>query len=131
MTSKAFVILGNQLFPTAHLKDYKDHVFFMAEDYGLCTYVKHHKQKILLLFIYLEVLGMVTSYWGTQRIRLTYPLFIAITAIGRLIILQKKDIDAISLIYESSAILLIAIAIVVLRFRKSKKLEVTLHKDDL
>ena len=56
---------------------------------------------ILLLFIYLEVLGMVTSYWGTQRIRLTYPLFIAITAIGRLIILQKKDIDAISLIYES------------------------------
>ena len=68
---------------------------------------------------------------GTQRIRLTYPLFIAITAIGRLIILQKKDIDAISLIYESSAILLIAIAIVVLRFRKSKKLEVTLHKDDL
>ena len=86
---------------------------------------------ILLLFIYLEVLGMVTSYWGTQRIRLTYPLFIAITAIGRLIILQKKDIDAISLIYESSAILLIAIEIVVLRFRKSKKLEVTLHKDDL
>ena len=86
---------------------------------------------ILLLFIYLEVLGMVTSYWGTQRIRLTYPWFIAITAIGRLIILQKKDIDAISLIYESSAILLIAIAIVVLRFRKSKKLEVTLHKDDL
>jgi len=86
---------------------------------------------ILLLFIYLEVLGMVTSYWGTQRIRLTYPLFIAITAIGRLIILQKKDIDVISLIYESSAILLIAIAIVVLRFRKSKKLEVTLHKDDL
>ena len=86
---------------------------------------------ILLLFIYLEVLGMVTSYWGTQRIRLTYPLFIAITAIGRLFILQKKDIDAISLIYESSAILLIAIAIVVLRFRKSKKLEVTLHKDDL
>ena len=58
-------------------------------------------------------------------------MFIAITAIGRLIILQKKDIDAISLIYESSAILLIAIAIVVLRFRKSKKLEVTLHKDDL
>jgi protein PsiE len=86
---------------------------------------------ILLLFIYLEVLGMVTSYWGTQRIRLTCPLFIAITAIGRLIILQKKDIDAISLIYESSAILLIAMAIVVLRFRKSKKLEVTLHKDDL
>ena len=48
MSSKAFIILGNQLFPTVHLKDYKDHIFFMAEDYGLCTYIKHHKQKILL-----------------------------------------------------------------------------------
>jgi len=86
---------------------------------------------ILLLFIYLEVLGMVTSYWGTQKIRLTYPLFIAITAIGRLIILQKKDVEAISLIYESSAILLIAIAILVLRLRRSKKLQVSLSKDDL
>ena len=86
---------------------------------------------ILLLFIYLEVLGMVTSYWGTQKIRLTYPLFIAITAIGRLIILQKKDVEAVSLIYESSAILLIAIAILVLRLRRSKKLQVSLSKDDL
>ena len=86
---------------------------------------------ILLLFIYLEVLGMVTSYWGTQKIRLTYPLFIAITAIGRLIILQKKDVEAVSLIYESSAILLIAIATLVLRLRRSKKLQVSLSKDDL
>jgi Uncharacterized protein related to deoxyribodipyrimidine photolyase len=51
MSSKAFIILGNQLFPTVHLKDYKDHIFFMAEDYGLCTYVKHHKQKILLFYL--------------------------------------------------------------------------------
>ena len=55
---------------------------------------------LLLLFIYLEVLGMVSSYWGSQRIQLTYPLFIAITAIARLIILQSKDLDAVILIYE-------------------------------
>jgi deoxyribodipyrimidine photolyase-related protein len=47
-SSKAFVILGNQLFSKEHLKDYKDCHFFMAEDYGLCSYEKHHKQKILL-----------------------------------------------------------------------------------
>ena len=47
---------------------------------------------LLLLSIYLEVIGMVTSYWRTLTIRLTYPLFIAITALSRLIILQKKDI---------------------------------------
>ena len=45
---KAFIILGNQLFSTIHLKSFKDHHFMMAEDYQLCTYVKHHRQKILL-----------------------------------------------------------------------------------
>ncbi len=45
---------------------------------------------LLLLFIYLEVMGMVGNYWSNQSIRLTYPLFIAITALARLIILQKK-----------------------------------------
>lgn len=45
---KAFVVLGNQLFPTEYLKDFKSYHFFMAEDYGLCSFVKHHKQKILL-----------------------------------------------------------------------------------
>lgn len=43
-----FLILGNQLFPPALLKEYASSVFFMAEDVGLCTYVKHHKQKIVL-----------------------------------------------------------------------------------
>ena len=45
---KLFLILGNQLFNTKYLNNYKDHIFFMAEDYGLCTYEKHHKLKILL-----------------------------------------------------------------------------------
>ena len=46
---KLFFILGNQLFPSKYLDRFKkDHVFFMAEDNGLCTYEKHHKQKILL-----------------------------------------------------------------------------------
>ena len=86
---------------------------------------------LLLLFIYLEVIGMVTSYWRTQTIRLTYPLFIAITALARLIILQKKDIDPSTLVYEAGAILLLAIAIVILKFRRSKHLGISLDKDEL
>ena len=46
---KLFFLLGNQLFSEKYLEKYKkDHIFFMAEDYQLCTYEKHHKQKILL-----------------------------------------------------------------------------------
>lgn len=86
---------------------------------------------LLLLFIYLEVMGMVGNYWSNQSIRLTYPLFIAITALARLIILQKKDIDASVLIFESGAILLLAIAIVVLKLRKSKMLKTNVSREDL
>ena len=45
--NKLFVILGNQLFDPKFLKKYQNHTFFMAEDYGLCTFQKHHKQKIV------------------------------------------------------------------------------------
>ena len=45
---KLFLLLGNQLFSPKYLNDFKDHTFFMAEDYGLCTFEKHHKLKILL-----------------------------------------------------------------------------------
>ncbi len=46
---KLFFILGNQLFPLKYIDRFKrDHLFYMAEDFELCTYEKHHKQKILL-----------------------------------------------------------------------------------
>ena len=46
---KLFFLLGNQLFSERYLEQFrKDHIFYMAEDYQLCTYEKHHKQKILL-----------------------------------------------------------------------------------
>ena len=49
MASKSlFIILGNQLFPINEINDHKDSYFFMAEDYDLCTYEKHHKHKLIL-----------------------------------------------------------------------------------
>ena len=72
---------------------------------------------ILLLFIYVEVLGMIKEYWLSKVIRMSYPLFIAMTALARLIILQRKDIEPVTLIYESLSILIIALSIVILRAR--------------
>tara|TARA_B100000700_G_C14908564_1_gene791059 strand:+ start:391 stop:780 length:390 start_codon:yes stop_codon:yes gene_type:complete len=77
---------------------------------------------LLLLFIYIEVIGMIRLFWESKSIRITYPLLIAITALSRFIILQGKGVDPINLIYEASAILLIAVAILLLRLRKSKLL---------
>jgi len=72
---------------------------------------------ILLLFIYIEIIGMIKEYWISKVIRMSYPLFIAMTALARMIIMQRKDVDPSAYVYESAAILVIAIAIVVLRVR--------------
>ena len=49
MSSKSlFIILGNQLFPLNKISSYKDSYFFIAEDFELCTYEKHHKHKLIL-----------------------------------------------------------------------------------
>ena len=84
---------------------------------------------ILLLFIYIEIIGMIKEFWISKVIRMSYPLFIAMTALARMIIMQRKDVDPSAYVYESVAILIIAIAIVVLRVRhmdilnrRSKKL---------
>ena len=45
---RLLVVLGNQLFPLQHLKDYRDALIFMREDRGLCTYERHHQQKVVL-----------------------------------------------------------------------------------
>ncbi|NBW78319.1 MAG: phosphate-starvation-inducible E-like protein, partial [Betaproteobacteria bacterium] len=71
---------------------------------------------LLLMFIYAEVLGMVAGFYKHRKIPITIPIFIAITALCRLIILQGKGIDTIDLIYESGAILLLAISALVIRW---------------
>ena len=63
---------------------------------------------LLLMFIYAEVLGMLAAFYASHRIPITIPLFIAMTALSRLIILQGKDGDPSILLYESGAIILIA-----------------------
>ncbi|MES1262799.1 MAG: cryptochrome/photolyase family protein, partial [Peristeroidobacter soli] len=44
------LVLGNQLFPPGLLRQNTHLPVFMAEDRGLCTHVRHHRQKIVLFF---------------------------------------------------------------------------------
>ena len=85
---------------------------------------------LLLMFIYIEVIGLVKSYWETRSVRITYPLVIAITALARFIILQDKESDPSNLIYISIAILIVAISTVVIRFRNSKYLKLDNSKSN-
>jgi protein PsiE len=76
-------------------------------------------QDLLLMFIYVEVLGMVGVYYDSKKIPITLPLFIAITALARLVILQGKDQPPVNLIYEGGAILLLSISCAVITWRPS------------
>ncbi|MDC0369919.1 phosphate-starvation-inducible PsiE family protein [Pelagibacteraceae bacterium] len=85
---------------------------------------------LLLMFIYIEVIGLVRSYWESRAVRVIYPLVIAITALSRYIILQDKESDPANLIYLASAILIVSIATVVIRFRRSKYLKIDNDKSN-
>ena len=94
-------------------------VAFGIEIFQMIINKKISLADLILLFLYLEVLAMVRVFWESQSIQITLPLFIAITALSRFIILQGKSINPEILVYEAGAILLIALAILVLRFRNS------------
>ncbi|MDY7523162.1 phosphate-starvation-inducible PsiE family protein [Sphingomonas sp. 10B4] len=65
---------------------------------------------ILLMFLYTEVIGMVSVFYTGKGATFIYPIFIAITALARLIVLQSKDMAPENIVFEASAILLLAMA---------------------
>ena len=69
---------------------------------------------LLLLFLYAEVLSMVAVFYASRTLRFVYPIFIAITAIARLIVLQGKDMDPQNILYEAAAILILVLGVVLL-----------------
>ena len=79
---------------------------------------------LLLMFIYAEVLGMVAIYFRSHVLPVIYPLFIGITALARLIVLQGKESSPEQLVYEAGSILLLSLAALLL-----KDVKVTLTHD--
>ena len=69
---------------------------------------------ILLMFLYTEVIGMIAVFYGGKESPFVYPIFIAITALARLIVLQGKTMAPENIVFEASAILLLALAAIVI-----------------
>lgn len=71
---------------------------------------------LLLLFIYLEVLAMVAIYLSSGKLPVRMPLYIAIVALARYLILDMKNLDTWRMLAISGSVLLVAIAILILRY---------------
>ena len=78
---------------------------------------------LFLLFIYAEVLGMVGVFYKENRIPVTLPLIIAITALTRMIVVQTKEVDPVYIIFEASGILLLAIATYIMSSKEKLSLD--------
>ena len=85
---------------------------------------------ILLLFLYTEVISMVGVFYRSRVIPVLYPIFIAITALSRLIVLQSKDMAPETILFEASAILVLALAAIALSYSPSDKVEAAHPSDD-
>jgi protein PsiE len=74
---------------------------------------------LLLLFIYLEVLTMVGVYYESGELPIKIPLYIAIVALARYLILDMKNIDTWRILGITSAILLLGVSIIVIQYCKA------------
>ena len=86
---------------------------------------------LFLLFIYAEVLGMVATFYVNNRIPVTLPLIIAMTALTRMIILQSKDVNAINIIYEAAGILILAISAYIMTLKDKISLKKLLLREKI
>jgi len=94
---------------------------------------------LLLLFLYAEILAMVSAFYSSRRLEVAYPIFIAMTALARLIVLQGKDMAPENILYEAGSILVLTVSVWLLSFlepptrvelsRKDKESDKTVNKN--
>jgi protein PsiE len=71
---------------------------------------------LLLMFLYLEVLAMIGQYFRSGHIPVRYPLYIAMVALARYLILDIKELTELRVMATAGAILLLTLAVLAIRF---------------
>ena len=99
----------------------------LLEVWGMWNIRRIELADLFLLFIYTEIVGMVGAYYISNRIPVTLPIIIAMTALCRLIILHSKDGEPLTLLAEAGAIVLLAGA----AYAMSAKEKISLAKKEM
>ena len=91
-------------------------------------YMMYETREILLsdlfmLFIFVEIIGMVGAFYISNRIPVTLPIIIAMTALCRLIVLHSKEADPWMLVAEAGAIAVLAGAAYLMSAKEKLSLE--------
>ena len=71
---------------------------------------------LLQLFLYLEVFSMINSYFGSGKIPMRYPIYIAMVALARYLLLDLKELTDEHMLSIAFSILILALSVLVMRF---------------
>ena len=75
---------------------------------------------ILLLFIYLELGAMVGIYFKTKRLPVRYLIYIAVTALTRILAIDAKQMEDRHMLVVTGSILMLCLSVLVLRFSSAR-----------
>lgn len=92
-------------------------LFAVYEEIRLVVENRHVSLKdLLLLFIYLEVIAMVKIYYEEHRLPIRFPIYIAIVALARYIILDSKSFAQWQLLEIAVTIAVLTLSVLVVRY---------------
>lgn len=75
---------------------------------------------LLLLFIYLEIISMAAAYNKSGRVPVRVPIYIAIVAISRVLILDMKEMSELRIATLSISAFILAATVVIIRWGQIK-----------
>jgi protein PsiE len=101
------------------------------EAWGMLVIGRVTLTDLLLMFLYLEILVMVTQYFKAGQLPVKFPLYIAIVSLARQLILNIEKVDELHMLASAAAILLISFGVLVIRYGQFKFPEnFSLSKDE-
>ena len=125
LLDKKLIDLGNRLFEAFHLLG----LFVIgasilwaswAEVIEIIAHGGPKIKDILLLFIYLELGAMVGIYFQTKRLPVRYLIYIAVTALTRVLAIDIKTMSDIHMLSLTGAILILCLSVLVLRIGSTR-----------
>lgn len=75
---------------------------------------------ILLLFIYLELGAMVGIYFKTKSLPVRYLIYIAVTALTRILAIDAKEMEDRHMLVVTGSILLLCLSVLILRYGSAR-----------
>jgi protein PsiE len=91
----------------------------VAMYHEVMTMVASHRVQLadlLLMFLYLEVLAMIGQYFKSGQLPVRFPMYIAMVALARYLILDIKEMSEWRMLAVAAAIFLLTLGVLAIRY---------------